>query len=123
MVTIRMSTAKPPTRTRAPEVYVMKMTPELAAHLKDKAFGFVRLPRAFEVGSRVLLREFNGGPTGRADVCTIISNTNHGLAYVRRGWCWLRDAPEDSQALAQSLALELSGEVFPVRLEVEAGTV
>ncbi len=108
-----------PTHPRPPSkapVFVMKMTPELAERLKHRAFGYVRLPRRLDVGSRVLLREFNGAPTGRADVCEIISYTDHGLACLRRSWCWHRDAPEDLTALS----LSVSDEVFPVRLEDEA---
>lgn len=113
MVTVRMTSAE---QTTSREVFVMKMTPELAARLKHKSHAFVRLPKVLDVGSRLLLREFNGAPTGRADVCEILSYSDHGLAYVRRGWCWHRDAPEDLAALS----LVLSGEAFPVRLEAEA---
>ena len=97
----------------------MKMTPELAERLRGKSHCFLRLPRRLGVGSRVLLREFNGAPTGRADVCEILSYTDHGLAYVRKSWSWHHEAPEDLRALS----LTLSDEVFPVRLEVEAHAV
>lgn len=101
---------------KAAVAYVMKMTPELAQKLWGKYYCFLRLPRRLDVGSRVFLKEFDGLPTGRADVCEIISYTDHGLACVRRSCSWSREAPED----LKSLSFELSDEVFPVCLEAEA---
>lgn len=119
-MTVRMTQGTAPKKSPVgPDlniVHVMKMTPELAERLKGKAFGFIRLPLRLAIGSRVFLREFNGALTGRADVCEVVSYTDHGLACVRRSWCWHRDAPEDLSLLS----LKLSAEVYPVLIEAEA---
>ncbi len=96
------------------QVFVLKMTAELAENLKNKSLGYAKLPREFAIGDRLLLREYNGANTGRADLCEVLGNLN-GFTILRRGWCWYKDAPEDLACLSYAL----SPEHFPVRLDVE----
>lgn len=101
---------------KAAPVFVLKMTPELADRMKHKGLGHARLPRKFDPGTRLLLREYHGGNTGRADLCEVIGYTETGVATLRRAWCWHTNAPDDLTCLSYAL----SDEAFPVRLEAEA---
>ncbi len=74
-------------------------------------------PGGFKAGDRLLYREYNGGPTGRAQLLTIVdiidfpggpaSETSaargfHEGNYARcwRSWGWSRGAPDDLSELS-----------------------
>lgn len=77
------------------ELYVVKMRPALATQIIGQAVA--RIPFSFQsapgapkpkFGLRLLLREFDGGPTGRADLVKIVAIDPDGLAgYVNRHYC------------------------------------
>lgn len=103
-------------KTEPVQVFVMKMTPALAERLKGQSLGFARMSRAFAVGDRILLREYNGDNTGRADLCEVMGPSADGSTILRRAWSWSQGAPDDLTCLSYVL----SSEAFPVRVDVEA---
>lgn len=90
-------------------VYVMKMTPALAALLTGRESVSLSLPRVLKAGERVFLREWNGGPTGRADLCTVLGGTNP--VQLRRGWAWGSGKVDDDLSALSCLALP---DEFPI---------
>jgi hypothetical protein len=74
-------------------VHVMKMTPAVAAALINKAVASLRMPYVFPPETRLYLQEFNGGPTGRADICKVIGRDGDRLVF-ERPWGWHQGAPE-----------------------------
>ncbi len=68
--------------------------------------------RDVEVGARLFLREWNGAPTGRADLCCVIGVTpEKDTCIVERRWCWKQGKTDDD--LSQ-LSLEIIPDHFPM---------
>lgn len=88
-------------RLKWPRVFAARMLPALAARMKGLALVEVPLPslvglapgavKSFVVGARLFYREWLGGPTGRADLLTILEFTKEGnAAIVSRSFGWSR---------------------------------
>lgn len=69
-------------------VYKMKVTKEVAAYTMGKHFVSLKLPLIFPPGTRLFLVEWNGGPTGRADLCYVHGKSDEGHLVLERRWCW-----------------------------------
>lgn len=102
-------------------VYAARVLPELAAALsKGPAITEVPLPSlvgltraGFKVGDRLFFREWNGGPTGRAELLTILEFMREGnSARVWRSWGWSRGKVDDDLS-ELSLRIDPSGN-FPL---------
>lgn len=101
-------------------VFVLKMAPALAAPLKGRYSVTLRLPRLFMSGARLLLREWNGGATGRADLCMVMSldpSPKDGgyVATISRRWCWWQGLQDERLAPElDALALQAMPDEFPM---------
>ncbi len=75
-------------------VLLLRMRPALGAQLRGKAIARIPMPRGklgqnLKPSARLFLQEFNGGPTGRADLVSVIGPEAEGAeCLVARGWCW-----------------------------------
>jgi hypothetical protein len=88
----------------APIAYKMKMSREVADHIRNRDIVALKLPLIFPPGTRLFLQEYVGAPTGRADVTTVIGTDGDKLLLARR-WCWAR-GKEDDDLSGLGLALE-----------------
>lgn len=68
------------------KAYKVKVTPEVAAAIKGKSIVTLKMA-IWPKGSRLLLVEWNGGPIGRADFCTVLGVEGDRLVLDRR-FCW-----------------------------------
>ncbi len=86
-------------------VYVprVKMSRRAARLLVGKDRVTLLAPEWFPTGDRVFLVEYDGGPTGRADLCRIVSRDAQRVVIERR-YCWHNEAPEDLQDLGLRVA-------------------
>jgi len=67
----------------------------VAASTKGKDVVGLIIPLIFASGDRLWMVEFNGAPTGRADLCTVIG-TSGNLLLLDRRFCWQQGKFDDN---------------------------
>lgn len=72
----------------------VKMSRRVALGLRGKDRVELRVAEWFPTGDRVFLVEWDGGPTGRADLCRVVSRDKERVVIERR-YCWHNEAPDD----------------------------
>jgi hypothetical protein len=80
---------------RKEKCYKFKMTADVAAYMKGKAIVGLKIPLVYPPETRLFIVEFNGGPTGRADLCTVIG-TSGNLLILERRHCWGQGKLDDN---------------------------
>lgn len=86
-------------------VYVprVKMSSAVARQLIGRDRVELLVPEWFPQGDRVFLVEYEGGPTGRADFCKVVSRDKEKVVIERR-YCWHSHAPDDLLDLGYRVA-------------------
>jgi hypothetical protein len=88
---------------------IVKMRPALAAAIKGKHVARIPLPPLVppvRVGERLMLIEWAGATTGRADVlCVEEIQGYEEKCLVRRSWCWMQ-GKHDTDLSSLSLAVD-----------------
>jgi hypothetical protein len=105
-----------------PVALACRMSPELARRIKGKFRVSIPIPkddtiRDVAVGARLLLREWIGAATGRADLVRVVAvgldDGEEGYAdrcTVERSWCWATGKLDDDLAF---LGLTIVADHFP----------
>lgn len=100
--------AAAPITPAATSVAVVRMRPKLAASIRGKHEA--KIPAPFlpvRVGERLLLVEWNGGSTGRADLVHVLACVEAGAdgIYIRRSFCW-QQGKHDTDLSTLSLTID-----------------
>ena len=107
----KKETPKDPTRFPCLSV---RMSPALAAVIVNKLTAQIPVPTELgshivTIGSRMLLREWSGAPTGRADVVRVVEIGPKSL-IVERTWGWHQGKLDDD---VSALGLAVIPNLFP----------
>jgi len=87
--------------------YAYKIRPSLAVELLGKPTAWIPAPaRAHAVGDRLLLKEWAGAATGRADLVKVLRfSDDRSTCEVDRRWCWRR-GKDDADLTSLGYAVE-----------------